>query len=186
MHSKQEIIEAYKSIWQEVEDAVTSVNTDQFVAKPDDKVWSIAEEFDHVLKSASAMCSALKNKPLLLKWKFGKPNRPLRTYDEAFNRYKEKLAMVNGKAVAPSPFRSEENKAFDRGDMLNHWNLTLNKFDKRINNWNDKNLDKVLLPHPLLGKMMVRELLYFTHFHTDHHLKSLTKKAEAIHSTPRQ
>lgn len=177
MQTKKEIIDGYIHIWKRVEDVVTSVNTNQYVAKPEDNVWSIAEEFDHVLKSAAAMCSAMKNKPLLLKWKFGKPNRPVRTYDEAFNRYKEKLATVNGKAVAPSPFRSEENKTFSREDMLNHWRLTLSKFEQRINNWSDKNLDKVLLPHPLLGKMMVRELLFFTHFHTLHHLKSLQKKA---------
>jgi hypothetical protein len=178
MHTKQEIIEGYKSIWKQVEDVVSKVDSTQFLAKTDEKTWSIAEEFDHVLKAASAMSSAMKNKPILLKWKFGKPNRPLRTYKQAYNRYKEKLALVNGKAVAPASFRSEENKTFDKEDMLKHWNMTLSKFEQRINKWSDKNLDKVLLPHPLLGKMMVRELLFFTHFHTEHHLKSLIKKAE--------
>lgn len=88
------------------------------------------------------------------------------------------MALINGNAVAPASFRSEENKTFDKEDMLKHWNMTLSKFEQRINKWSDKNLDMVLLPHPLLGKMMVRELLFFTHFHTEHHLKSLIKKAE--------
>ncbi len=89
-------------------------------------------------------------------------------------------ASVNGKTVAPSPFRSEAGKTFEKEDLLNHWNSTLNKFDTRINKWSDKNLDQVLLPHPLLGKIMVRELLFFTHFHTEHHRKGLEKKVSQL------
>ncbi len=88
----------------------------------------------------------------------------------------EKLATVNGKAKAPSPFRSKVDAKFNKEEMLNHWNSTLDKYDARIHNWSDKNLDKVLLPHPLLGKMMVRELLHFTYFHTDHHRLGIYKK----------
>ena len=30
-------------------------------------------------------------------------------------------------------------------------------------------LDAVLLPHPLLGKLTVREMLFFTVYHVQHH-----------------
>ena len=36
--------------------------------------------------------------------------------------------------------------------------------------WDDKQLDKYLAPHPLLGKITLRELSYFTIYHTEHHL----------------
>ena len=158
---------------------ISALSHDQFIAKPSPEIWSIAEEFDHVIKSASALYSGLKVSPFILKWEFGKPNRPMRSYDEVMSRYTEKIATVNGKALAPSPFRAEEGKVFDKQDMLNHWASMGVKFEKRMNKWSDKNLDKVLLTHPLLGKMMVRELLYFTHFHTNHHLTSLKKKVSS-------
>lgn len=176
MQSKQEIVQAYSQLWNEVSELVSSVSDDQFIAKPNAETWSIAEEFDHVIKSASAVSSALKVSPFILKWKFGKPNRTIRSHEEIHTKFTKALASVNGKAKAPAKFKSEDNKVFNRAEMLNHWSSTLAKFDQRITKWSDKNLDKVLLPHPLLGKMMVREMLYFTHIHTEHHRKRLEKK----------
>lgn len=182
MQSKQEIVEAYSQLWNEVSELVSSVSDEQFPAKPNAETWSIAEEFGHIIKSASAVSSVLKVSPFILKWKFGKPNRPIRNYDQIHTKFTNALASVNGKAKAPAKFKSEDNKVFNKEEMLNHWNSTLAKFDQRINKWSDKNLDKVLLPHPLLGKMMVREMLYFTHIHTSHHVVSLKKKVAAINS----
>ena len=39
----------------------------------------------------------------------------------------------------------------------------------RAQRWSDADLDSVLLPHPLLGKVTVREMLYFTIHHVQHH-----------------
>ncbi len=36
--------------------------------------------------------------------------------------------------------------------------------------WSDRQLDQYLAPHPLLGKLTLRELCYFTIYHTGHHL----------------
>jgi hypothetical protein len=180
MQSKSEIKAVFTSKWEEITSLVSRTDVTGFTYKSAPEIWSIAEEFDHVIKSASAVSSAMKVSPFILKWKFGKPNRPLRTYDEVLHKYTTALASVDGRAVAPSPFTSEEGKAFEKENMLKHWESTLAKFDQRINKWSDKNLDKVLLPHPLLGKMMVRELLCFTHLHTEHHRKSLEKKANNL------
>ena len=177
MQSKSDILGGFQDAWESINNIIYSISPEQFTAKSSPEVWSIAEELDHVIKSASAVSSAMKVSPFILKWKFGKPNRPIRSYDEVLHKYTTALASVQGKAVAPSPFTSKEGQSFDKENMLHHWNSTLSKFDKRIHKWSDKNIDQVLLPHPLLGKMMVRELLYFTHLHTEHHRKSLAKKA---------
>ena len=40
---------------------------------------------------------------------------------------------------------------------------------KKVENWKESDLDKYVLPHPLLGKISLREMLYFTDFHILHH-----------------
>ncbi len=45
------------------------------------------------------------------------------------------------------------------------------KFITKLNNWDEQNIDKYLLPHPLLGKITMREMLYFTDLHIQHHNK---------------
>ena len=44
---------------------------------------------------------------------------------------------------------------------------------KKIDKYNEKQLDYYILPHPLLGKLTVREMLYFTIYHVEHHQKSM-------------
>ena len=47
------------------------------------------------------------------------------------------------------------------------------KMIKLIEKWDEKSLSKYVIPHPLLGKLSVREMLYFTILHTDHHRQIL-------------
>jgi len=41
--------------------------------------------------------------------------------------------------------------------------------------WSEKDLDKYVIPHPYLGKFSVRQMMYFTTFHTLHHAKAIEK-----------
>ena len=41
--------------------------------------------------------------------------------------------------------------------------------------WKDPQLDQYIAPHPLLGKITLRELGYFTIYHTYHHLETIQK-----------
>jgi hypothetical protein len=40
-------------------------------------------------------------------------------------------------------------------------------------------LDNFIAPHPLLGKITLRELCYFTIYHTQHHLHNIKVMTEA-------
>ena len=39
--------------------------------------------------------------------------------------------------------------------------------------WKDTDLDTLILPHPLLGKMPIREIVMWTAHHTAHHTRTL-------------
>jgi hypothetical protein len=51
-----------------------------------------------------------------------------------------------------------------------------NSFTQKIKNISDKALDSYRLPHPILGKISLRELAIFTSFHTVHHIELLKSK----------
>ncbi|MCB9182399.1 MAG: DinB family protein [Flavobacteriales bacterium] len=46
---------------------------------------------------------------------------------------------------------------------------TLDLLCKRTSRWSESDLERYLLPHPLLGKLTLREMLYFTLYHVQHH-----------------
>jgi len=51
---------------------------------------------------------------------------------------------------------------------------------KKIKNYNEANLDKYIIPHPLLGKLTLREMLFFTIHHNEHHLDLIKKYSSAV------
>ena len=48
-----------------------------------------------------------------------------------------------------------------------------NRLISKMERWKDVDLDRYLLPHPLLGKITLREMLYFTTFHIQHHQQTI-------------
>jgi hypothetical protein len=45
-----------------------------------------------------------------------------------------------------------------------------------VGHWREEDLDRYRLPHPLLGKLTVREMLLFTVYHNYHHPRSLAAR----------
>jgi len=41
--------------------------------------------------------------------------------------------------------------------------------------WKEPQPDAYIAPHPLLGKITLRELVYFTIYHTGHHQEGIRK-----------
>ena len=50
------------------------------------------------------------------------------------------------------------------------------KFVHKIMKISEKQADLCLLPHPLLGKITYREMLYFTLYHIGHHHHSIIER----------
>jgi hypothetical protein len=128
--------------------------------------WSPAQQLDHILRSVGPVHIAMGLPKWLLRLAFGKPNRALRTYEALVQRYQEKLAAggrASGRFVPPAtPTRSVET-------MIADLRILVDKLTKRVGSWSETDLDAVLLPHPLLGKLTMREMLCFTIYHVQHH-----------------
>ncbi len=60
--------------------------------------------------------------------------------------------------------------------MLRQWERVSSKLLTNLERWSEQQLDTLRLPHPILGKLTVREMLFFTEFHTRHHLDNCSKK----------
>jgi cobalamin biosynthesis protein CbiD len=134
--------------------------------------WSPAQQLDHIIRSASPVVMAFGLPGFILKWKFGTANRSSKTYDALVEKYHTKLA-AGGKAskqFIPTAVNFQEREAaIAKVDAL------IQKLNKRVENKSEATLDKLILPHPLLGKLTFREMLYFTAYHAEHHEKA-TKK----------
>ncbi len=113
----------------------------------------------------------------------GKPNRMSRSYDELVNKYKLKLQQ-GGKAIGryiPKTVSPQNG----REKLLRSYATSMDKLIHSIEkNWEDRQLDQYIAPHPLLGKITLRELGYFTIYHTLHHLAIIKERLTEINNTP--
>ncbi|MDE3253937.1 MAG: DinB family protein, partial [Bacteroidota bacterium] len=111
----------------------------------------------------------------LLQWLFGVANRPSRSYEALVEKYHRKLGE-GGKASGR--FIPKENKTFPKKRLLRKLERLVDRLCKRTEKIDEQSLDTFLLPHPLLGKLTLREMLYFTAYHAEHH-RLLVKKGLA-------
>jgi hypothetical protein len=172
--SKKEIIKELDGACFKFIEFCTDVDTRTFFFQPAEK-WSIAQNVEHLVISANTTRLAFSLPKFIVKLYAGKPNRASRTYDELVNKYKQKLQQ-GGKASGrfiPGKFR----ESLDKNTMLETFKKAMNKLKDSIEKkWEDNQLDQYIAPHPLLGKITLRELCYFTIYHTYHHLAIIKER----------
>ncbi|WP_452221312.1 DinB family protein [Lacinutrix salivirga] len=153
----------------------------QFLSNQDEELWETGPEGKwttgqqalHILQSLKPMNTALSMPKFLLRYKFGKTNRSVRNFTTVVKRYNEKLDETKDTTFGPSK-NMKVPKLKDKKYLMDRLQTENKKLQyKTLKKWSDKDLDTYVLPHPLMGKMPVRELLMWTIYHIEHHTKSL-------------
>ena len=144
---------------------------DKWELGPENK-WTTGQQVLHLLQSIKTLNNALSFPKFILKYKFGKSNREVRDYDSVVNRYHERLKNVQGKTFGPSQ-NMKIPKIKEKQYLIDRLQTESKKLQYKTNKWTDKQLDDYILPHPLMGKMPVREVIMWTIYHVEHHTNTL-------------
>ena len=168
---RRSIMEGLNSAVDEVNDYIKGLNKEEFEFAPEGK-WNAGQQLDHLIRSIKPLNLAYSLPVLILKIKFGVANRPSKTYSGLVEKYESKLSAggrASGRFIpTPVPFEKKEI-------LCNLYGKEKEKLNKKISKFEEETLDKYILPHPLLGKLTLREMLFFTVHHNLHHL-NLVKK----------
>tara|TARA_R110001592_G_scaffold38767_1_gene127738 strand:- start:271 stop:798 length:528 start_codon:yes stop_codon:yes gene_type:complete len=162
---KDQIKEALTSSYLNFVNNCNSLTKDEFEYAPEGK-WSAGQQMEHLIKSTSPLHKGMGLPKFLIKFKFGKANRPSKTFDQLVERYKEKLGLGR---VASAAFTPQKINFNEKERLINQLQSNIESINKKLDKWTEAQFDEFILPHPLLGKITVREMLYFTIHHADHH-----------------
>ena len=164
---KQAIIQKLSEGFSIVEATIRQSDDNTFFDRKDEK-WLAAQNVQHLILSAKPLNLAftLPNFALLF---FGKLNREPRNYQEMVEKYQQKLAEGGVSTEQFTPKEESNNKE----EIIKQFRTVNDSFLRKIDKFSEEDLDKYLLPHPLLGKLTIREMLYFTIYHTLHHHKAI-------------
>lgn len=151
---------------------IESLSKEQFEETRNGK-WSAGQNLDHLIRSIKPLQLAYRLPKFALLILFGKTNRPSRTYEEVVTKYKTKLT-AGGKASGPfiPPFIGFEKKEA----LIRKYKHQKQKLIAKVERQAEIDLDTYILPHPLLGKVTLREMLFFTIHHNEHHLELLKNR----------
>ena len=151
----------------------TSIATQTFFAEmsdskfsaPRDGRWTFAQNLEHLILAVQPVARAMGLPKPLLRVLFGRATTT-RTYAEIKAAYKAKL---NAGTKAPRRFVPAPKST--RVELLQRWQGCSDRLAGKLSLWNDAQLTTLRLPHPILGKLSVAEMLFFTDLHVWHHLE---------------
>lgn len=166
MYTKQEIAACLLESSRSFINCIDDMSDERFFSPAGKSEWSPAQHVDHLIRSSGAVDKALSYPRFILKI-FGAPNRAGKTYDELKKRYREKLGAggkASGRYIPASASKIDRNKARAKYQKISE------RLMLKASSIDEPELDHYLLPHPLLGKLTLREMLFFTIYHTYHHM----------------
>lgn len=165
--NKDQIVNQLKEKHQDFINYVLSLNESDYVFALQNK-WTAGQQLAHIIKSVVPVANALSMPPNVLATTFGQANRLSIGYDELVVKYLNKLAEGG---TAPSAFSPENQIFIDRTKLQQKLNAAMATLCEKVAVFSESDLDTYILPHPLLGKLTLREMLYFTIYHVQHHQK---------------
>ncbi|MBS1795891.1 MAG: DinB family protein [Acidobacteria bacterium] len=131
--------------------------------------WMAGQQLEHILRGVSAVLTGLGLPKFVPRLLFGKSGRASRDFETVVGDYRQRLAAggrASGRFIPP-PVRFDEGRALAE-KLLGK----IGELNRKLEKFSEEELDALRLPHPILGRLTIREMLYFTIYHADHHRRA--------------
>ncbi|HLO81229.1 MAG TPA: DinB family protein [Chitinophagaceae bacterium] len=172
--NKQEIANALVSSYTSFTDYTESLSDQDYMFSRNEK-WTAGQQANHLVRAVRPLTLGFTFPNFVFRLLFGKSNRAGKNYEELVAKYKQKLAAggkASGQFIPPAV-------PLDRKSDLNkNLNRLAAKLASQISKMSEEDLDTYILPHPLLGKLTLREMMYFTIYHAKHHQENIKTELE--------
>ena len=182
--SREEIVAEIARLAAEVERVAASFDTAAFFApqyEDGTARWSPAQQVRHLTKSTYPLARAFAMPRTALLLRFGMTFRRATSYDAVVARY-EKLLESRPQAGRFAPDADVNGDEGRRAEIMARFRDAVSRLGAAVQDWSEGALDRYRLPHPLLGKLTTREMLWFTVFHTAHHGGQMERRRERVTS----
>ncbi|MBK6390181.1 MAG: DinB family protein [Saprospiraceae bacterium] len=168
---KQKIVELILASHDSLLQSVKNLTEEQCVFSMPGK-WSALQHLKHIELSNTPLANIFSDKDRFLSKKFGEAINGSRSYEKITSIYKSALAPG---VRAPQTFVPEPISYNERYGLFDEFNARLKQLISSMELFSEAEIDRYLIPHPLVGKITMREMFYFTVFHAGHHQNNLIR-----------
>lgn len=174
--SRDEIITSLDDLRDQGINFWAELSPTQFAA-PFGDAWSPAYNVRHLIKSTLPVTKALKLPAIALRTLFGPSKKASMSYNELVAKYREELAAGgNAGKFAPTTEAVPDDIEAWQVQLIKVCRETVSQLSRAADRWSDSDLEIYRLPHPLLGKLTLREMLLFTLYHYTHHKENVVRR----------
>ncbi len=157
---------------------IDSLAEAEFLHSHNNEKWNAGQQMNHIGVSLGALKKGMSLPNIALKMTFGITKEPTKSYEEVVKKYTDRLKEpydISGSKFDPEPMAfSDKTAAIDR------FNSTKDKLLKAYQKFSDSDAEKYVLPHPLIGKLSMKEFMLFNIFHVQHHHKRTQEYLESF------
>lgn len=144
---------------------INTLTEDEFLYRHQGK-WSAGQQLSHIVLCIKPIVMVFSMDNAEIEQRFGKRGKIDMGYEPLVEITLQKL-KEGGKA--PERFLPE-TVSLDQKAVLTATLLEMiHELNTKINTFSDDTLDTLLIPHPLLGNVTLREMLYNVIHHVKHH-----------------
>lgn len=162
--TKQELIEGFGQNHQSLIHYIDTLTPGEFTYSHHEK-WTAGQQLRHIYLCLQPITKALASKDHIAQT-FGQTDHPPMAYDTVIDHYRSALDR-GGKA--PDRFVPGQLAPGDKAGLIADLSAILQTIQQQLEGYTDEELDMLVLPHPLLGKLTIREMFYLMTYHATHH-----------------
>ncbi|MCW3124161.1 MAG: hypothetical protein JWQ38_3653, partial [Flavipsychrobacter sp.] len=128
--------------------------------------WTAGQQLQHIVLCVKPLVQVFGMDTQVIAEAFGQTDEKGRTYEILLNDNTTKL-KEGGKA--PERYVPEATSPGQSADLCGVLTKLVQELSSKIELFSEDELDSLLIPHPLLGKISLREMLYNAIYHVTHH-----------------
>lgn len=169
--NKASITQALRKNYDSFINYISSLSSDDFLFRYQQK-WTAGQQVAHLLIGIKALTKVFDMNTSEIEKHFGAATGVSRSYLAVKEAYEMQLS-TGGKA--PERFLPEEVHLEQKTVLLENLTSSIHDLCAKIDNFAEAELDGFYIPHPLLGNLTMREMLFNAIHHVEHH-HQLTKR----------
>lgn len=172
--NKQAIIDLLTQSYSSFTGYINGLTPEEYVFRYQQK-WTAGQQLEHIVMCVKPLVQVFSMDQPAIEQNFGRTDRPGRSYEVLLTQYLEKLEE-GGKA--PERYVPQPDLTDQRAVLTETLAKMIKELCAQIENFTEQDLDSLCVPHPLLGSLTLREMLFNAIYHVEHHHKAAIRNLQ--------
>ena len=155
---------------------VLALTDPEFCSTPQPEKWSAGQQLQHIVLSVGTLNRAIGNPDFMRSIEEMEPQRPPMGFEELSAVYKR---VIKKGTQAPARFVPAAIPTDQKAQVAEALRKAVGELCNLLDEYGDR-LDAFTLPHPFIGRLSLREMVYFTICHAEHHFSIAKQNIEEL------